>query len=598
MKLNIKTVFSSLLSTLSNHLKNRLKLIVIALLILNVVLGSYFALRYKDYQKMGEVLGASFVIPKFDPNYIMSDYTFTNQSIFPTEQSVQDYLTKINSPLKNYSEQGKLASSWIFNASNGTSSSREGVTPRINPAVLLAYLEKENSLLSLSNYNPVADPDSRIQNAMGYGCPDNAGCNPRYAGFVNQINFGAFQLQYNFNLATSNQSDAFKLNNTIQTLDDYNVNLSNAATASSYRYTPHVYWGNYNLWKILTVNAWGISTQTYKAEDIDSYNLQYKVKPINNIIYTNIPDIDKILNDNYTFGDTGENINKLQTFLRQKGYFLGEITSYFGGLTKQALDSYIRDQKAIQLPTISCENLYTQTYNIGDTSDSINQLQQCLKDKKYFDYAITGYFGYITKSALDKYKNTNSSSVVTNISSNANYSLPKDCNYYKNSTWVIGQQNDQVKYLQQCLKDNGYYDFMGGITGYFGQYTKLALDQWKNTKPIETITINKSIDTSNIPYTTVLVIPAKNSTPQPNNQTTNQVSGLNTISSPKQNQISQSFSCDTYKKSNWNIGETSERVRILQICMQSVGKFTYSGGATGYFGDNTKQALISWRGYF
>ncbi len=542
MKINIKDRLKTLLKTHHSVLGS----VIAILLVLNIGLGGYFALRYKDYQKTGEVLGASFTIPKFDPSYVMSDYTFANQNIFSTQQSIQNYLDKVNSPLKNYSEKGKLASAWIFSASNGSSSAREGITPRINPAVLLAYLEKENSLLSFSNYNTALDPDGRIRNAMGYGCPDTAGCNSIYAGFANQINFGAFQLQYNFNLATNNQPDTYKLNNTIKTLDDYDVNLTNSATASSYRYTPHVYWGNYNLWKILTANGWGISPQTYKMEDIDAYNLQYKTKPVSAMIYTNLSDIDKLLNTNYTFGDTGENISKLQLFLKQKGYFLNDITGYFGGITKQALQNYIRDQKntqkliestaqnTAQIPAqpsaFSCQELYVQNYSIGDTNDKVSQLQQCLKDKKYFDYAVTGYFGYITKASLDKWKGINS--VDSSSSSNSNLK----------TTSIPAKTNAQF----------------------------------------------------NIPKD-VLVIPIQNAT---QNTNPNQVVGTNTIQNNKTNKLTENFSCDSYKKMIWSIGESGERVRILQICMQSEGKFNYSGGATGYFGENTKKSLISWRGYF
>ena len=281
-------------------------------------------------------------------------------------------------------------------------------------------------------------------------------------------------------------------------------------------------------------------------EDIDAYNLQYKTKPVSAMIYTNLSDIDKLLNTNYTFGDTGENISKLQLFLKQKGYFLNDITGYFGGITKQALQNYIRDQKntqkliestaqnTAQIPAqpsaFSCQELYVQNYSIGDTNDKVSQLQQCLKDKKYFDYAVTGYFGYITKASLDKWKGINS--VDSSSSSNSNLK----------TTSIPAKTNAQF----------------------------------------------------NIPKD-VLVIPIQNAT---QNTNPNQVVGTNTIQNNKTNKLTENFSCDSYKKMIWSIGESGERVRILQICMQSEGKFNYSGGATGYFGENTKKSLISWRGYF
>ena len=137
---------------------------------------------------------------------------------------------------------------------------------------MLALLEKEQSLVSLTRYDNVRDPEKRLRAATGYACSDNDTCNPKYYGFAVQVNSAAYQLQKNFNEAQAGVG-VFVVGRTIETLDNYEVTLTNAATAAVYRYTPHVYWGNYNLWKILTANGWGVSPETYSLQALDRRNI-------------------------------------------------------------------------------------------------------------------------------------------------------------------------------------------------------------------------------------------------------------------------------------------------------------------------------------
>jgi ABC-type antimicrobial peptide transport system permease subunit len=85
------------------------------LMIFVIAFGFIFNLQTQQAVNQEEqVLGANNV-PVFSPNYVMSDATFESTRAFPTEASVQAYLERVNSPLKNYSDQGQRASYWIFN---------------------------------------------------------------------------------------------------------------------------------------------------------------------------------------------------------------------------------------------------------------------------------------------------------------------------------------------------------------------------------------------------------------------------------------------------------------------------------------------------
>ena len=211
-------------------------------------------------------------IPEFDPNYILHDESFSSTRVFNSAQSVQAYLKARRSVLATYTDQGASAAKWIWSASRGVTSSKDNVVPQLNPGLMLALIEKEQSLVSLTRYDTAADPEKRLRAATGYACPDNDTCDPKYYGFVVQVNSAAYQLQKNFNEAQSGQV-TFATHRTIETLDEYEVTFANAATAAVYRYTPHVYWGNYNLWKIITANGWGVSSETYPLQILDQRNL-------------------------------------------------------------------------------------------------------------------------------------------------------------------------------------------------------------------------------------------------------------------------------------------------------------------------------------
>src|SRR6185369_4279864 len=80
-------------------------------------------------------------------------------------------------------------------------------------------------------------------NAMGYGCPDTAACNPAYAGFYNQVTNAARQFSlYHANPANyryqpfQNNSILYNPNSSCGTSS---VFIQDYATAGLYDYTPY-----------------------------------------------------------------------------------------------------------------------------------------------------------------------------------------------------------------------------------------------------------------------------------------------------------------------------------------------------------------------
>jgi peptidoglycan hydrolase-like protein with peptidoglycan-binding domain len=393
--------------------------------------------------------------PDFNPNYLLSDESFATTKIFPHERAIQEYLDSKNSPLRNYTIEGARASHWIYTAARGITSSAYNIKPNLNPSMLLAYLEKEQSLISLTNYDTGKDPERRIKTAMGYGCPDNVACNPKYEGFVNQLNYAAYQLQYNFVIATKYPNETFRVGNTIKTLDDKEVVLTNAATASAYRYTPHVFYSGYNLWKIMTDNKWGESGAAYSGNMTDntSPNITLDNKFKVNFEDTEIPNPPS----------------------KQNGTII--ITDPQSGPQKQN----------------NCDALFKQNWTFGTIDVSVEKLQQCLRDKNMFDHVVTGYFGPITKTGLEKARATSQVPVVIQNNNQPNYgngvivitstptnqSAQDNCNNLKTQTWIYGTTNDEVEKLQRCMQKIGVFNHVHGATGYFGPVTQKALDSWR-----------------------------------------------------------------------------------------------------------------------
>lgn len=108
----------------------------------------------------------------------------------------------------------------------------------ISQKVLLTMLQKEQHLVSATNPS-----DFQYKAAMGLSCPDDADCDPAYAGFAKQV-YGAAQRfqyyrahesQYNFHAKALN----FVQYNPQTSCGGSNVYIENQATALLYIYTPY-----------------------------------------------------------------------------------------------------------------------------------------------------------------------------------------------------------------------------------------------------------------------------------------------------------------------------------------------------------------------
>jgi len=192
----------------------------------------------------------------FNASNLVSNVDFVDIGGMSTG-GIQDFLNSRNSCLKNFSEGGRSAASIIYDAAHGhgdASGSFGGITINtstgtVNPEVLLVTLQKEQSLIT----DPGRCTESVLRKAMGYGCPDSGGCSSKYAGFTKQMEWGAWQLRYNYERSSGHGYSNYQVGQSF-CFDDWNGQhcgrFDNRATAALYRYTPHVYNGNYNFWNL------------------------------------------------------------------------------------------------------------------------------------------------------------------------------------------------------------------------------------------------------------------------------------------------------------------------------------------------------------
>ena len=201
----------------------------------------------------------------FNPSVLISDVNFIAINSMDTA-AVQRFLVSKNSYLKDFSENGRSAAQIIYDAARGryeAAGSISGITidegtGTVSAGVLLATLQKEQSLISKTSRD-----DNALSKAMGYACPDAGGCNPNYTGFTKQVENAAWQFRYNYERALGRGFADYQVGQSFN-FDGDTGTFSNRSTASLYRYTPHVYNGNYNFWNLF-YNTYKFQVPDYSA---------------------------------------------------------------------------------------------------------------------------------------------------------------------------------------------------------------------------------------------------------------------------------------------------------------------------------------------
>jgi len=217
----------------------------------------------------GLIYGAETRAEGFDPNNIISDLEILDYSSMNLND-IQKFLEAKGSYLANYSAPDaygavRKASEIIYNAAannydcdgavlsdNPTEAERAQKCRKIfiSPKFILVLLQKEQSLIE-----DASPSQGHLDWAAGYGCPDSGGCNERWRGFGKQVNSAALQFRDYLDhpqYYTYKVGGSYIFTNPYGTISKEPITVTpvNQATAALYNYTPHVYNGNYNFYKI------------------------------------------------------------------------------------------------------------------------------------------------------------------------------------------------------------------------------------------------------------------------------------------------------------------------------------------------------------
>lgn len=244
----------------------------------------------------------------FDPGNIMSDFVMGNKNTM-TEAQVNDFLHSKNPCNKAYDDEVKYwqGQGYIYGISgnrvlcmaddkfDGESAAhiiwQAAQDYSINPQVLIVLLEKEQSL--------VTDPwpnHRQYASATGFGCPDTGGCDPKGAGFKNQVRKAAALFREVLDGGWSNYpayTTQFIYYNPNTGCGGTNIYIQNRATSALYRYTPYQpnaaalaagtgtgdscsSYGNRNFYNLFT--KWFGDAKTVIQSNVDIPNGTYRLR--------------------------------------------------------------------------------------------------------------------------------------------------------------------------------------------------------------------------------------------------------------------------------------------------------------------------------
>ncbi|OPJ56392.1 peptidoglycan-binding domain-containing protein [Alkalithermobacter paradoxus] len=138
----------------------------------------------------------------------------------------------------------------------------------------------------------------------------------------------------------------------------------------------------------------------------------------------------------------------------------------------------------------------TGVLRIGNRSNSVSLLQDRLKELGYFNHSTTGYFGTITRAAVQNFQRDRRITVdgivgpqtirLLNQQNQIAQASPVAVN--TSSTTVgstvmrIGMRGENISNLQRRLRELGYFNH--NVTGYFGTITRTAVQNFQRDRRI------------------------------------------------------------------------------------------------------------------
>ncbi len=258
-----------------------------------------------------------------------------------------------------------------------------------------------------------------------------------------------------------------------------------------------IYYASIGTNKIYICDYMGANNKLYKEVDYNIDALGFEDGYLNYCNKNNVykTDIAKIRDDKpeydtldriLTLGSTGNDVVNVQNYLINLGYLKGTADGSYGNVTKAAVimfqaneslggngnvdnDTYLRIQQT---------NKKFISLKKGSMGNSVAVMQSYLIKLGYLDISANGEFGTETEKALKRFQSVNgiiSDGVAGTQTLGVLYGAsPKNNTDLEvlDRTLKVGMNGDDVKSVQQYLKDLGYLDSI--VDGNYGNVTKVA----------------------------------------------------------------------------------------------------------------------------
>ena len=258
-----------------------------------------------------------------------------------------------------------------------------------------------------------------------------------------------------------------------------------------------IYYASIGTNKIYICDYMGANNKLYKEVDYNIDALGFEDGYLNYCNKNNVykTDIAKIRDDKpeydtldriLTLGSTGNDVVNVQNYLINLGYLKGTADGSYGNVTKAAVimfqaneslgvngnvdnDTYLRIQQT---------NKKFISLKKGSMGNSVAVMQSYLIKLDYLDISANGEFGTETEKALKRFQSVNgiiSDGVAGTQTLGVLYGAsPKNNTDLEvlDRTLKVGMNGDDVKSVQQYLKDLGYLDSI--VDGNYGNVTKVA----------------------------------------------------------------------------------------------------------------------------
>lgn len=183
----------------------------------------------------------------------------------------------------------------------------------------------------------------------------------------------------------------------------------------------------------------------------------------------------KYVGKSFFSGNSGEDVKRLQTSLKELGYYSYEPDGKFGEGTRRSVVAYQRANgleptgiadasmlmRLYEGESISyAEFVNSQCAAKGDSGAKVKSLQQRLNELGYFTGDSTGTYGSNTTRAVTRFQRDNGLTETGSVDSATYEALfaPNAAPAADDGALYAGDTGDQVYAMQQLLKELGYYE--------------------------------------------------------------------------------------------------------------------------------------------